>query len=432
MKNSRSISRRRFLKSAAGAAVSAPLFIPGSAMGFGSVPPGDRIAMGFIGLGMQGPGLLRGFLDQPGTQVVAVCDADSRKLARGKAIAERYYSARSLPSGGIEAIRDFRNLLAKPGIDAVVIATPDHWHAVMAVTAMRSGKDVYCEKPLSLTIAEARAMANEARRTGRIFQTGSQQRSAQKFRHACELVRNGYIGEVRQVAVCIRTGFPPFPSFCNLPAAPVPDTINWDMWLGPAPWRPYHPDLPYPIEREGYPMWRNYYDYSGGGMTDWGAHHFDIAQWGLGMDHSGPVEIIPPDGGDIRHLTYRYTGGIEMTADFESNRVRFTGTEGWVEVNREYLKTFPENLVQRRIGPGEIRLYRSDDHQLDFLRSIRDRNRPVCDVETGCRSVTVCHLGNIAMRLGRPLKWDPVLERFNGDEEANRMTARAMRSPWRI
>ena len=275
-------------------------------------------------------------------------------------------------------------------------------------------------------------MASAARRYGRVFQTVSMQRSDDKFRHACELVRNGYIGDIVKVAVSIRTGFSNHPEVCDLPGEPVPAVLDWDMWLGPAPHRPYHSILAPPISFDGWPAWRNYRDYSGGGMTDWGAHHFDIAQWGLGMDDSGPIEITPPDGNEVPLLTYRYASGTLMTADFEGNGILFTGTEGEVEVNRQYIKTRPERLAMQRIGAGEIRLYRSNDHKADWLQSIRKRSLPICDVETGCRSVAVCHLGNIAVELNRPLRWDPKSESFPGDEEADRLRDRTKRSPWRM
>jgi len=423
-------NRRDFLKNSLAAAVGAigfPQLIPSSALGrTGTVAPNDRITLGFIGVGKQGTGLLYAFLNTPGTQVLAVSDVDNLKLNRAKEITQNHYAGQSIKME-CAAYHDFRELLARDDIDAVVIATPDHWHEIPVIEAAQAGKDIYCEKPLSLTIAEARSMVWAVRRYGRVFQTGSMQRSMSGFRFACELVRNGYIGELKTVTVNI--GGPS--EECYLPAEPVPDYLDWDRWLGPAPWRPFHSELAPHISIDIYPNWRNYRDYSGGGMTDWGAHHFDIAQWGLGMDESGPVEIIPPDGKDYKVLTYKYANGVTMTRD-EANGTLFTGTEGKVEVNRGYLKTWPDSLMRQVIGPHEIHLYESDNHYTDWLQAIRTRNKPICDVETGCRSVTVCHLGNLAYQLGLPLHWDPVREQFTNCEEGNRLLARSRRSPWNI
>ena len=432
------INRRRFLKRSFGAALGItafPWIVPLSVWSAseGNLP-NDRIALGFIGVGKQGHWLLRGFLNAPGTQVLAVCDADALKLKRARETTEKYY-ADGHPSGkykGCSAYKDFRELLARKDIDAVVISTPDHWHAIQTIQAARMGMDIFCEKPLSLTIAEARAMANEAGRYKRVFQTGSMQRSDNKFRLACELVQNGYIGEVKSVRVSIRSGFIPHPEICDLSAENIPHELDWDLWLGPAPQRPFNAILAPPISFDSFPAWRNYRDYSGGGMTDWGAHHFDIAQWGLDMDHSGPVEIFPADGKNHEWLTYEYSNGTVMTTDFVSNRILFTGTEGKVEVNREYLHTWPEHLASQIIGPQEKHLYESKNHLQNWLECIRTRRKPICDAEIGCRSVTVCHLGNIATELKRPLKWNPEKELFVDDAEANRLLWRPKRSPWRI
>ncbi len=428
----RPISRRRFLRQAVGAAVGAaslPAIVPSSV--FGALAPGERITLGFIGVGKQGTYLLRAFLNEPGTQVLAVCDVDELKLKRARELADQYYAEQSAAGSAkvCKPYRDFRQLLARDDIDAVVIATPDHWHSIPVIEAARAGKDIYCEKPLCQTIAEARAMVREVRRYGRVFQTGSMQRSYSQFHFACELVRNGRIGKVQTVTVDV--GGPPVN--CDLPAEPVPDYLDWDMWLGPAPWRPYHSELSPHISIDVFPNWRSYRDYGGGGMTDWGAHHFDIAQWGLGMDESGPVEIIPPGQENNAVLTYRYAGGVTMTRDsFGGQGVLFTGTEGKIEVNRSYIRTWPERLAREVIGPEEIRLYQSSNHYADWLSAVRTRSRPICDVDTGRHSVIVCHLGNIAYQLGRKLRWDPAGERFNNDPDANRLLSRSMRSPWHL
>jgi predicted dehydrogenase len=426
----RQFSRRKFLQKAAGiagSAVTLPYFVPSSVLGQQGKPPAsERITLGFIGSGKQSQHLIRSFLNSPGTQVLAICDVDRLKLERGQKIVEDFYAQKSgQPYKGCQAYGNFRELIAREDIDAVVIATPDHWHAIMVIEAAQAGKDIYCEKPLSQKIAEARAMVNAIRRYGRVFQTGSMQRSDNRFRFACELVRNGCIGEIKTVTVGV--GGPPEDK--PLPVEPVPDYLDWDMWVGPAPWRPYNRDLSPHISVDVFPNWRYHSDFGGGGMTDWGAHHFDIAQWGLGMDETGPVEITPPDGKDYKVLTYKYANGVIMTRD-NANGILFTGTEGKVEVNRGYLKTWPDSLKDQQIRPDQIHLYDSNNHYVDWLDAIRKRTRPICDIETGCRSVTVCHLGNIAYKLKRPLKWDPNREVFMADDEANRLLWRPYRSPW--
>lgn len=421
------LNRRNFLKGVAGATAIAglPGIVPSSV--FGAEAPSERIAIGFIACGKQSQHLMRAFLNQPGTHVVAACDVDKLKLERSsKGIVEKHYADKKEGSyKGCATYHDFRDLLARPDIDAVVISTPDHWHTAISIAACQAGKDIYCEKPLTQTIAEARALIHAVRKYNRVFQVGSMQRSSREFRFACELVRNGYIGDIKHVTVGV--GGPPEDK--PLSAEPVPDYLDWDLWVGPAMWRPYNNDLAPHISFDGYPNWRYHSYYGGGGMTDWGAHHFDIAQWGLGMDRSGPVEIIPPDGKDYKVLTYKYANGVPMTRD-DANGVLFEGTTGKVEVNRGYLKTWPDNLKDQVIGPNQIHLYDSKDHYADWLDAIRKRTEPICDVEIGASSVTVCHLGNIAYKLQRPLKWDPKREVFLGDDEANRLVSRPYRSPW--
>ncbi len=433
MSSRKQVTRGQFIRQATGAAmglVAFPYLIPSSVWAAtGAVPPSDRITLGFIGVGKQGTYLLRSFLNEPGTQVLAVCDVDALKRKRAKDLTEAYYAEHSSVGtfNGCTGYNDFRELLAREDIDAVVIATPDHWHANTAIHAARAGKDIYCEKPLAQSIEEVRAMVTAVRRFGRVFQTGSMQRSDGRFRLACELVRNGYIGRVETVTVDV--GGPPIG--CDLPAETVPDYLDWERWLGPAPWRPYHPILAPPISDDNWAMWRRYRDFGGGGMTDWGAHHFDIAQWALGMGHSGPVAIDPPGASKTGVLTYAYANRVTMTRDtFDGFGVLFTGTEGRIEVNRQYIKTWPDQLAKVRIGPGDVHLYQSNNHYADWLQAIRTRSKPVCDVEIGARSATVCHLGNLAYQLGRPLQWDPQHERFVNDPEANRMLSRPERSPW--
>jgi predicted dehydrogenase len=423
------IGRREFVKQIGGAAIAA-FGIPYVLSSAGETRPSGKITLGFIGVGKQGSGLLWQFLQREDCRVVALCDVDKQKLNRALEIVGENYGGQS----GCTGYGDFRELLARDDIDGVVIASPEHWHGVMVNEACRSGKDVYCEKPLALSICEARGMVNAARRSGCVFQTGTMQRSDWKFRFACELVRNGYIGQVKAVRLHITTvGFPMYPVSCDLPAEAVPDYLDWDMWLGPAQWRPYNSRIAPPIEGTAWPHWRDYEEYAGGLMTDWGAHHFDIVQWALGMDGSGPIEVHPEDGKDYPALTYRYSNGVTVVRDdtLPSKLIIFTGSEGEVVVSREVLNTKPQSLIRQRIGP-ENRLYKSDDHYANWLECIRNRQRTVCDAEVGCRSLTVCHLGIIAKHLGRGLKWDPSAERFINDSEGDRMLSRSMRSPWKL
>ncbi len=424
------IGRREFVKQIGGAAVAAFGLPYVSSCSAGETKASDKITLGFIGMGMQSRGLLGNFLLQEDCRVAAVCDVDAKKMKRAREMVDEYYGQ----TGGCASYRDFRELLARPDIDGVVIAAPEHWHGVISVEACKRGKDIYCEKPLALSVAEAREMVNAARRWGCVFQTGTMQRSDRKFRQACELVRNGYIGELKTVRLCIAgSAYPMYPVSCDLPAEPAPEYLDWNMWLGPAQWRPYNSRIAPPIEDNEWPHWRDYEEYAGGLMTDWGAHHFDIVQWALGMDKSGPIEVYPEDGKDVPMLTYRYSNGVTVVRDdtMSSRSIIFTGSEGEVEVSRDFLNTKPQSLVRQRIGP-ENRLYKSENHYANWLECIRNRQRPVCDVETGCRSLTVCHLGIIAHRLGRGLKWDPSAERFINDSEADRMLNRSMRSPWKL
>jgi len=409
------LSRRGFFKSAAGGlglGVVAPYVLTSNALGAASgVPASERVGVGNIGINWMGGDHLGYFAHHNEFPTVAVCDVDRNNLDKAKARVGDY----------CKAYKDYRDLLDDKDVDAVVIAVPDHWHAIIAVHAAQAGKDIYCEKPLSLTIREARAMVNAVRRYGRVFQTGSQQRSEGNFRLACELVRSGRIGKVLTVHVSV--GGPS--GDCYLPAEPTPEGLDWNMWIGPAPYRPFNKAI-HPVN------WRNFRDYSGGGMTDWGAHHFDIAQWGLGMDESGPIEIIPPDGNERKMLTFKYASGVEMHHGGGANGVLFTGTDGKIEVNRGYFRTWPEEIGKTPLGPGDVHLYNSNNHRGDWQRCVRIRQRPICDVEVGCRSVTVCHLGNIAYWLKRPIKWDPVKEEIIGDEAASRRLDRPKRAPWTL
>jgi len=418
------LTRRDFLKGsavAAGAALGWPTIVPSSV--FGADAPSNRITIGSIGVGIMGTIDMKAFKGKSGSEVVAVCDVDAGHLENAGRIA------------GLDkksCYRDFRELLVRDDIDVVVVVTPDHWHVPISIAAVRAGKDVYCEKPLSLTIAEGRALADEVKRYGAILQTGSQQRSSDNFRFACELVRNGRIGEVHTV----RVGIPENNRTCEPTWAPepVPQGFDYDMWLGAAPWEPY-------TQKRCHYEFRFILDYSGGQVANWGAHHLDIAQWGLGMDNTGPVEIIGdgefPQTGLFTTATRvyfeaKYANGVKVICSTGGSNAKFEGTEGWVDVSRDGMNCEPESLKKETIKPDEIHLYESRDHQQNFLDCVKSRKEPIAPVEIGHRTATLCHLGNIAMLLRRKLKWDAKIERFIEDTEANRMLSRPRRAPWRL
>jgi predicted dehydrogenase len=427
MSKSPKFTRRDFIKTATLFSASAPFLLP-SHVWSAETQPNSRIVMGCIGVGTQGRGLQGGFLGSKETQVVAVCDVDTtRREASKKRVEDHYAKQTNSDYKGCATFKDFRELIARQDIDAVVIATPDHWHAIPVLLACQAKKDIYCEKPLSLTIGEARAMANAVRKYERVFQTGSMQRSSSEFLKACELVRNGRIGKIEKVIVDV--GGPS--KWCDLPEEAKEPGLDWDMWLGPAPQRPYNSVLSPRGVHTHFPDWRNYREYSGGMMTDWGAHHFDIAQWGLGMDESGPVEIIPPeDPKATKGLKYVYANGVVMEHG-NSGGALFIGDKGKILVNRGKFQATPEELAaDYKPNSLPIKLYKSSNHQQDFLKCVRSRQRPICDVEVGARSVSVCHLGNLAYWNHRKLKWDPEKEKFIGDDEANTWIDRTKRGPW--
>jgi predicted dehydrogenase len=456
-------TRRRFIQTAASfsAAAGWPLVAP--ARLFGADAPSNRVNLGFIGCGNQSTIDLPAFLGHPDCQVLAVCDVNTasggyrtadqylgRQPAQEKVHA--FYAARQA-SGlyrGCEAYQDFREVLARPDIDAVAIVVPDHWHALMVVLAARAGKDIYCEKPLSLTVRQGQAMVQAVRQHRRILQTGSHYRSSPDNRRGCELVRNGRIGQVKRILTQVAeiNAVDPGPGWQPMP---VPEGFDYELWLGPAPWAPYHKD-------RCFYRFRFNLDYSGGQVTNFGAHSNDAAQWALGMDQSGPVEVEdrgaewPPKGGLYNTATKtafwaRYENGIELICQTAQPGfgIRYEGTEGWIEYGYQGLKTYPASLKTSPLGANDTRLPMSNpnrteeasqqhipDHVRNFLDAVKSRQEPVAPVEVGHRSATVCHLGNIAMRLKRRLRWDPVGEQFVGDEEANAMLIRPMRAPWHL
>jgi len=449
-----SFSRRDFLRrsTATAAALAAfPQIISPSVLGAeGRAAANSRINIGVIGTGNQGTNDMRALLNDERVQVVAVCDVnrespgywDGKVAGREPArrLVDQFYAEKRPGSGykGCAAYVDFREVLARPDIDAVLIATPDHWHAIPVVEACKAGKDIYCQKPLSLTIAEGRAMSDAVRKHKRVFQTGSQQRSDEKFRKGCELVRNGRIGKLTGVKVGLPGGWSDFgKTGGRKKPEPVPEGFEYDLWLGPAPEAPYSP-------ARCHVNFRWILDYSGGQVTDWGGHHPDIAQWGMDTEKTGPVEIrnakglFPPDElwNTATEFSYDcvYKNGLVLNISNKNRMgVTFEGEKGSVFVTRGKIESDPANLVTSEIGQREIHLYKSANHFRNWVDCILSRQEPIAPVETAHRSITLSHLGNIAMRLRRQsLKWDPRKEQFIADADANLMLSRPHRGPWKL
>jgi len=428
-----------------GLALLAPCIVPSHVMGEKKRPsPNERIALACIGLGGMGTGDLRTFLGFRQVQVVALCDVDKGSdryahgnhlgLAHAVHLTQSHYAEqqRSRIYRGCSSHGDFREILERPDIDAVYIATPDHWHAPMVIEAAKAGKDIFCQKPLSATLLEGRQAVAAVARYGRVFQCGTQRRSNALCRHSCELVRNGRIGKVHTV----RVGLPPGhmrvrPQGPTNPM-PVPDSLDYEMWLGPAPWAPYT------LERCHF-TFRWIYDYSGGYVTDWGAHYCDMAQWGMGTDHTGPVEIeghaVFPEEDALWDTATEYTircryqeGFTLLIESKEPYGVLFQGEDGWVDLEGE---TKPPSLRAERIWPNEIRLPESGSQHENFLNCVMTRQSTTAPAEVAHRSVSVCHLANISIHLGRKLIWDPIQECFPHDGEANRFLSRTHRESWK-
>lgn len=395
------------------------------------IGPNDTIQLAVIGPGGSKGGYRQGLHDakwcasHPGCKVIAACDVDATHLAE----AVREFGP------DCKGYKDYREVIARKDIDGVVIGTPDHWHTLICIAAMKAGKAVYCEKPLTLTIDEGKKLVEVWRKTGSIFQVGSQQRSDARFRLACELVRNGRIGAVKTVYSLLGPG----PVGGPMQVKPVPPDLDWDMWLGPARWTEY-------VQERTHGSFRWWMDYSGGMLTDWGAHHNDIAQWGLGTDRSGPISVeatgkCPKIGHNCYdtfpefEITYKYANGVTLickSADGD-NGVRFEGDGGWIFVNRGKIEASDQRLLDEPLPPDAIRLYESNDHAGNFIECMRTGKQCICDAEIGHRSVSICHLGNISLRLnGRRLEWDPVNEKFINDEEANLFLSRPMRKPYTL
>ncbi|MFH1370916.1 MAG: Gfo/Idh/MocA family oxidoreductase [Planctomycetota bacterium] len=454
----RRIKRRQFIKHIGGVALAGfgiPYIVSSSSLGLdGATAPSNRITFGCIGVGPQGTGNMSAFTQMDDVQIVAVCDVDRGYGANGggqiygreparKRLESHYADQKS--SGtykGCAAFKDFRELLSRGDIDAVTVCTPDHWHGTISVSAAKAGKDIYCEKPLVNTIAEGRAVCDTVSRYERVLQTGSHERSNDSVRFACELVRNGRIGRVHTITVnmpnsdshhlkILRTNQPQ-------PAMPVPEGLDYDMWLGPAPRAAY-------TEKRSHFWWRFILDYGGGEMTDRGAHIIDLAQFINDSDKTGPVEIsgtgaIAPGGGVFdAFMEYdfecKYANGVRLVGKSKGPRgLKIEGSDGWIFINIHggRLEAGPEALLNEQTGPGEIQMGRSRSHHQNFIDSVRSRQQPFASAETGHRTATICHLLNIAMLTGRKLKWDPAKEVITGDEQANRMLSRPMRSPWHL
>jgi predicted dehydrogenase len=448
------VSRRGFVKAAAAgaAAFAAPAIVPSSV--FGASAPSNRIQVGAIGVGrISREHDLPGILKHDVARVVAVCDLDSKRLGEGQTLVEEFYRKKGESAPGVAAFHDYRDLLAKGEVDAVVISTPDHWHAKPAIDAALAGKDVYLQKPASLTIAEGRLMSDVMHRTGRVFQLGTQQRSSEQFRRACELVRNGRIGEVRTITI----GLPVDPSGEEEPEMPIPKNLDYERWLGSTPWVYYTEKRVHPQADYSRPGWLRCEQFGAGMITGWGVHHVDIAHWGMGTEHTGPVELeataeFPKRGLWDVHGPYkveaRYASGVTMRiSDAFPNGVRFEGSEGRIFVTRgAYAATASDPVARERsaqalsasdprilasaTGPGEVHLPRSADQHGNWLEAIRSRQAPISPAEVGHRSTSACLVAHIAMRLGRKLRWDPLRERFRDDDEANAMLSRPQRAPY--
>ncbi len=445
------LNRRNFIKLSATAGVTViavPTIISACARGKnGYVAPSDRINLAFIGSGNQAMNDIRDFITDKRVQITGVCDVNKQSTGYWggvvggrdigiKLINDYYSKLYDKKYKSCQEFEDFRDVIAKSDIDAVEVVLPDHWHSIPVLMAAKAGKHIYCQKPLALTIPEGRAMANAVKKYGVIFQTGSQQRSDENFRLVCELVRNGRIGELQTVICGLPSGTPDYGRTGNqTETVPVPKGFDYNMWLGPAPNAPYCP-------ARTHVNFRWVLDYSGGQVTDWGGHHPDIAQWGMGTELTGPVKIQNAKATWAEHPVWNtatqyyfeciYANGVKLiiTSDAERGGVTFNGTEGWAWANRGKHEVFPENLKDSVIADSEIHLYKSDNHFRNFIDCIISGEETIAPAEIGHRSITMSHLGNIAMKLQQDLDWDPETEKFVNNDLANSMLSREMREPW--
>jgi len=426
----RKISRRQFLKhhtAAAAAVVTVPHTIPSFVLGAGrTVAPSERVTMGAIGVGGMGTHNLKNFLEENDVQFLAVCDADAERLSKAKDLVDNKYDNKDCT-----AYSDFFDLLARDDIDALMIATPDHWHALIAIAAAKAGKDMYCEKPISLTIAEGRAVADTMKRYGTVYQSGTQRRSIRSFAFAVQMARGGMIGKLHTIHTNLSQGLSCGPE----KPQPVPAGFDYNRWLGPAPYEPYTP-------KRCHGSFRWIFDYSGGQLTDIGAHFNDLAQWGSDSELSGPIEYegwakFPKDGlfnTPVNfEVTAAYANGVKLIMYDKSPRaVRFVGDEGWISVDDNgNVNAEPKSILKLRRFKQHDYSYMKGHHR-NFLECVKTRARTIAPPEVAHRSTTTCHIGNICLRLGRKVRWNPKTEQFIDDPGANTMLARAMRSPWHL
>jgi predicted dehydrogenase len=420
------VTRRQFLQAGA-AGLAIPTLVPASLLGADS--PSNKITVGFIGVGDHGTTWnLDRYLTLPQAKVVMVCDVDGFRMRKAKAMVDAKYDNEDCAMG-----KDFREVLARKDIDAVMISTPDHWHTLISVMAIRAGKDVQCEKP-TLTIDEGKVLVDTVRKNKKVFQTSTEDRSLPMYHRMAELVRNGRIGKLQRIEVIL----PKQPTSPGNPEPqPVPQDLDYEMWLGPAPYAPYTKD-------RLHFNFRWIQDYSGGIICDWGTHLFDTAQWANDTERSGPVEVEGTgtfwEGGLYNtvkdyNLTYRYANGVVMTCTPGNPSIKFIGTDGWVGNTgwRGPVQASSPEILNARIGPNDLHLYLNPEGEHhDFLQCVKSRKDPYFPVDIGHRVSTVCHLGNLAIRLGRKLQWDPVAEKFVKDDQANQLLSRPMRAPWKL
>jgi predicted dehydrogenase len=412
-----------------------------------AVAPSNRVNLGCIGLGIQGTGNMKTFLGHPEVRVVAVCDVHETQRLKAKQVVDEFYG-----NSDCAVYRDFRELIARQGLDAVQITTPDHWHPLIAIEAARRGKHMYQEKPMGWSFRAAHAVQKAVEASGVVFQFGTQQRSGGNFRLACEWVRNGKIGKLQRILV----GVPGSVSSCpRQPVEPVPKELDYDLWLGPAPMAPYCHQRCRPYSsKEGWSVWYSILDYCLGMIGNWGVHHLDIAQWGNGTELSGPTEIegtgVFPSGMLTNcavswQVENHYANGVTLIhmddatskkhpqqAGGHGHGVMFQGTEGWIHVDRSALDAHPRSLLQTQTGPNEIHLFKSDNHHSNFIEAVKGRTKPAAPIDVAVRTDTLCNLQQIAVQLRRKLRWDPDKEQFIGDDEANALLDRPMRAPWKI
>lgn len=423
-------SRREFLKAGSvlfGAACFAPTIVPSSV--FGANAPSNRINVSLIGMGLISGGHFNNMLSRNDVFVHSVCDVNRDRLDSAVKNANDRYGSKS-PGGtfnGTRGFHEYEAICENPDVDAVMVLTPDHWHAMISLAAIKNGKDVYCQKPMTLTIAEGRLISDACKHYGTIFQVGSQQRSESAFRRAAEIVRNGWIGEVQEVYARLGSFEPP----TALEEQPVPEYLDYDRWLGPTPWYPYNEER---VKSEYGGGWRRFWEYGSRKNGDWGAHHFDIIQWALGMDDSGPVKYVPKGCDGHEYQTHYYANGTKVLRDHpttDGQMIEFVGTKGRVQVSRgDLLGTDPAHLKTDSIGPDGIHLYESNGHEQNWLECIRSRKQPICTAEIGHRTATICELSGIAERLGRTIHWDPAKEEILNDDAAARWYDRPHRAPY--